>query len=191
MWSRLVKFRNSLFNSVLSLYLFKKQPSNMPPVSRASQNRRWLGIDHPLSTTTTTIASAKNEGGNKTSPYKSINIMSYNILAQPLIKRDMFPYANKTCLRWKSRKQSFMNEITYHKPDIACLQEVGSKNYHQDFHTFFKSQGYDTHFYQSRSKSHGKSIYIYTHVNKCTIILHLCTISASISCTIYHQFFLI
>ncbi|KAJ1920572.1 RNA exonuclease ngl2 [Mycoemilia scoparia] len=127
------------------------------PAPKSCINRGWVDIPIPAkkdANIPSVFDNDSNSSHNEDTP-KPFTIMTYNILAQPLVKRSLFPYASKTSLRWKSRKQLFMNEFSYLKPDIACLQEVGTTNYHQDYNTFFKSQGYENQFFQSRAKSHG------------------------------------
>ncbi|KAJ3138877.1 hypothetical protein HDU90_000782 [Geranomyces variabilis] len=54
-----------------------------------------------------------------------ITVMTYNILAQCLCRRELFPYCTKDHLRFKTRFPMLMHEITQTlRPDVACLQEV-------------------------------------------------------------------
>ncbi|KAJ1677010.1 RNA exonuclease ngl2, partial [Spiromyces aspiralis] len=119
--------------------LYPSQPSSFADILAGSTTGRTSTLNE--------ITSAE--------PYASLKVMSYNVLAQSLVRRDMFPYASKAALRWKTRKQLFINEFTALRPDVACLQEVSTLYYHQDYSMFFKNQGYDHAFFQDRSKSHG------------------------------------
>ncbi|KAJ3296743.1 hypothetical protein HK104_001253 [Borealophlyctis nickersoniae] len=59
------------------------------------------------------------------SPLRSFSIMTFNILAQCLVRRELFPYCTKSDLRVKHRFPLIVDDITQkYKPDIACLQEV-------------------------------------------------------------------
>ncbi|KAJ3089349.1 hypothetical protein HK102_006598 [Quaeritorhiza haematococci] len=68
--------------------------------------------------------------------------MTYNVLAQCLIKRELFPYTAKNDLRSKPRLAKVVAEITKtRQPDIACLQEV---DFFDDVYApQFRSAGYD------------------------------------------------
>ncbi|KAJ3170504.1 hypothetical protein HDU87_008739 [Geranomyces variabilis] len=62
---------------------------------------------------------------SSTSTGQSITVMTYNILAQCLCRRELFPYCKKDHLRVKTRFPILMREITQTlRPDVACLQEV-------------------------------------------------------------------
>ncbi|KAJ2787866.1 RNA exonuclease ngl2 [Coemansia interrupta] len=84
--------------------------------------------------------------------------MSYNILCQKLIRRDLFKYASKSSLRMKPRKERVAREIRHLNPDIMCLQEVGTEEWYQTFEPQLKSSGYESRIYQSLRKAHGVSI---------------------------------
>ncbi|KAJ1824141.1 RNA exonuclease ngl2, partial [Coemansia sp. RSA 2703] len=75
-----------------------------------------------------------------------------------LIRRDLFKYASKSSLRMKPRKERIAKEIQYLNPDIMCLQEVGTEEWHQTFEPQFKKSGYKSLMYQSLRKAHGVSI---------------------------------
>lgn len=92
-----------------------------------------------------------------------IRIMTYNvrvkfqlqILAQQLIKRDLFPYCvDKETLKWRSRKNKVVDEIISLNPDLACLQEVDF--YEEHFKSQFEDLGYTCLYSKSVNKSHGK-----------------------------------
>ncbi|RUS19482.1 hypothetical protein BC937DRAFT_87403 [Endogone sp. FLAS-F59071] len=56
-------------------------------------------------------------------PERKLTIMTYNILAQSLIRRELFPHAGNA-LKRKPRQTLIMDEFNLYKPEIACLQEV-------------------------------------------------------------------
>ncbi|CAL1695497.1 unnamed protein product [Somion occarium] len=53
----------------------------------------------------------------------SVKIMSWNLLAQCLIRRELFPTSGD-CLKAAQREHMLFREILSHKADICCLQEV-------------------------------------------------------------------
>lgn len=55
-----------------------------------------------------------------------VRVLSYNVLAQNLVRRELFPYASQPCLKWKVRSQQLLTEVLEHEPDVVCLQECSS-----------------------------------------------------------------
>ncbi|KAG0269512.1 hypothetical protein DFQ27_003200 [Actinomortierella ambigua] len=82
--------------------------------------------------------------------------MSYNILAQALVRRDMFPLASKKALQWKFRRQNLLQEMLNYGPDIACLQEVDF--WDETYLPAFSKAGYDAVHYRNAKKKHGCAI---------------------------------
>ena len=60
---------------------------------------------------------------NKNAAFR-FKIMSYNVLAQSLVRRDYYPYAQQTALNAKNRERNILNECLHWDADILCLQEV-------------------------------------------------------------------
>ncbi|KAJ2554266.1 RNA exonuclease ngl2 [Coemansia sp. RSA 1933] len=89
---------------------------------------------------------------------ESLTIMSYNILCQTLIKRTRYPYASKGSLKWKTRKNTLLNELEHWRADIVCLQEMGISHWNEDFDSFFKKSGYKSRFFFNIFKSHGVTV---------------------------------
>ncbi|KAG0290325.1 hypothetical protein BGZ98_003515 [Dissophora globulifera] len=82
--------------------------------------------------------------------------MAYNLLAQALVRRDMFPHASQKALRWKFRRQNLLQELLSCSPDIACLQEV---DFWDDFYQpSLTKAGYETVYYRNVNKKHGCAI---------------------------------
>jgi len=52
-----------------------------------------------------------------------IKVLSYNVLSQSLMRRELFPYASETALKWKQRSELLLREIALYDADIVCLQE--------------------------------------------------------------------
>ncbi|KAI9594641.1 Endonuclease/exonuclease/phosphatase [Syncephalis fuscata] len=83
---------------------------------------------------------------------RRITIMSYNILAQCLVRRDMFPYCDKKSLKGSFRRENITHELRHYLPDIACLQEVDE--YESYYREAFRRAGYDS-IYEAGRKRHG------------------------------------
>lgn len=66
-----------------------------------------------------TLNSSETKGLNFT-------IMSFNVLAQSLIRREHFPYCTEEALKWKYRRTNLLKEISSIGCDIVCLQECDS-----------------------------------------------------------------
>ncbi|KAJ2009583.1 RNA exonuclease ngl2 [Coemansia thaxteri] len=117
----------------------------MPLVPGACVDRKWLSVG----------ATPENESG---ASERTFTVMSYNILCQKLIRRSLFPYASSKSLKWKSRKEKLLKEISHWKADILCLQEVGIEHWHQIYAPHFRQAGYDSRMFFSMQKSHGIAI---------------------------------
>ncbi|KAF9179739.1 hypothetical protein BGZ51_006569 [Haplosporangium sp. Z 767] len=82
--------------------------------------------------------------------------MTYNLLAQALVRRDMFPHASQKALRWKFRRQNLLQEFLAFSPDLACLQEV---DFWEEFYLpALTKAGYETIYYKNKNKKHGCAI---------------------------------
>ncbi|CED84893.1 Transcriptional effector CCR4-related protein [Phaffia rhodozyma] len=62
------------------------------------------------------------QGSQDRQPDDAVRVMSWNILAQTLIRRDLFPGSD--CLKWTDREQMLISELDAYAADIICLQEV-------------------------------------------------------------------
>ncbi|OAQ33261.1 Endonuclease/exonuclease/phosphatase [Linnemannia elongata AG-77] len=82
--------------------------------------------------------------------------MTYNLLAQALVRRDMFPHATQKALRWKFRKQNILQEFLGFAPDLACLQEVDF--WDEVYYPALTKAGYETAYYKNQNKKHGCAI---------------------------------
>lgn len=72
----------------------------------------------------TNIRQVNNNNNDTTQQKLDFTILSYNILAQTLIRRDQFPWCSKQTLKVALRKQNILNELLHYKPTVFCLQEV-------------------------------------------------------------------
>ncbi|KAF9106317.1 hypothetical protein BGX29_009853 [Mortierella sp. GBA35] len=82
--------------------------------------------------------------------------MTYNLLAQALVRRDMFPHATQKALRWKFRKQNILQEFLRFAPDLACLQEVDF--WDEVYYPALTKAGYETAYHKNHNKKHGCAI---------------------------------
>ena len=86
-----------------------------------------------------------------------LTIMTYNCLAQTLIRRKLFPDSGDA-LKWHIRSKVLLHELKHYNPDVACLQEVD----HTQFEHFWKQEydkcGYSCQFYRNPIKTHGIAI---------------------------------
>ncbi|CAG8487862.1 3259_t:CDS:2 [Acaulospora morrowiae] len=85
---------------------------------------------------------------------EKITIMTYNILAQSLCRRELYPDSHES-LKWKYRRPRLIKEILYYDPDVACFQEMDESNYRNTFKPEFERAGYELLYFKSEPKSHG------------------------------------
>ncbi|MBW0462938.1 hypothetical protein O181_002653 [Austropuccinia psidii MF-1] len=85
---------------------------------------------------------------------KTLKIMTWNILAQCLVRRTLFPGSD--FLKWKDRGSAITREILHYDPDVICLQEVDRL---PDHGPVLNKAGFDyTHViggYEEDGKQHG------------------------------------
>ncbi|ODV63086.1 RNA exonuclease ASCRUDRAFT_79656 [Ascoidea rubescens DSM 1968] len=86
-----------------------------------------------------------------------IKIMTYNILAQCLIRRKLFP-TNGSALKWVKRSKVLLSEFQYYNADVLCLQEVDHIQFESFWKTEFEKLGYKSEFYRYGMKNHGVAI---------------------------------
>lgn len=78
--------------------------------------RRWL----PLTAGDAGVAT----GASSPPSGASITVLSYNLLAQSLVRRDVFPYSSRSSLKVAFRRDNLLAELLAADADILCLQEV-------------------------------------------------------------------
>lgn len=87
----------------------------------------------------------------------SLKIMSYNMLAQGLVRRTLFP-SSGGALKWEWRSSVLLDEIKHYNPDILCLQELDNLQFKTFWKAAFQNLGYTSNFYSSSTKTHGVCI---------------------------------
>ncbi|GAA5802774.1 hypothetical protein HPULCUR_008249 [Helicostylum pulchrum] len=85
----------------------------------------------------------------------SIRVMTFNILAQSLIKRELFPDSGDI-LKWKPRRKMIVEEIQMYNPDIIAIQELD--NFESYYEKIFEDIGYAVKYYYHPAKRHGCGI---------------------------------
>ncbi|KAJ1968582.1 RNA exonuclease ngl2 [Dimargaris xerosporica] len=85
----------------------------------------------------------------------TFTVMTWNVLAQNLIKRELFPYCTKPQLKWRNRKGRLLAEFEFYRPDIACLQEVDKELWQSTWAPLLETLGYAWRYYGYRTKRHG------------------------------------
>ncbi|KAG8930256.1 hypothetical protein FRC03_008770 [Tulasnella sp. 419] len=81
---------------------------------------------------------------------RTLKIMTWNMLAQTLVRRDLFPSSN--CLKGHQRQDMLTGEILTYMPDIACLQEVDRLDRHMPV---LEAASYAYIYASGPNKSHG------------------------------------
>ncbi|KAI5959222.1 NGL2 [Candida theae] len=84
----------------------------------------------------------------------TFKLMSYNILAQCLIRRDLYP-TNGKILKWSVRSKILLEELHWYDPDVLCLQECDKVQYLHFWQEGLQKVGYDSKFYRFNIKNHG------------------------------------
>ncbi|KAJ1968336.1 RNA exonuclease ngl2 [Dispira parvispora] len=93
--------------------------------------------------------------GGSAWPDDAFTVMSWNSLAQSLVRRDLFPYCSKAQLRWKYRKDRLLAEFLFYRPSIACFQEIDKEFWQSEWAPLMASLNYHWHYYGYRAKKHG------------------------------------
>lgn len=107
--------------------------------------------------------------GDKT---MTLKIMTYNLLAQALIRRTLFPN-NGDILKWQKRSKVLIQEMKDYECDIMCLQEVDFIQYKSFWRPELEKLGYQTKFNRGADKNHGVSIFfkqsLFNAIDTCLI----------------------
>lgn len=83
-----------------------------------------------------------------------LKIMSYNTLAQSLVRRTLFPTSGNA-LKWATRSKVLTSELKYYDADIMCLQEVDEVQFESYWKEKLKELGYEYKFERAYTKRHG------------------------------------
>ncbi|SMN20485.1 similar to Saccharomyces cerevisiae YMR285C NGL2 Protein involved in 5.8S rRNA processing [Maudiozyma saulgeensis] len=89
----------------------------------------------------------------------NVKIMTYNILAQSLIRRELFPEAHDA-IRWSNRSRTFINLFRFYDADVICMQEVDIQQWEKFWVPQMQELGYEGRFFRgTRTKVHGVAIF--------------------------------
>ncbi|KAI0461809.1 hypothetical protein LJB42_004884 [Komagataella kurtzmanii] len=101
-----------------------------------------------------------------------ISIMTYNMLAQALIRRKLFPTSGDA-LKWGNRSVVLLNELKYYNCDIMCLQEVDYIQFNSFWNDELGKLGYDSQFYREGTKNHGVVVFWRKALFNCIKVSHI------------------
>lgn len=93
----------------------------------------------------------------------NFKIMTYNLLAQALIRRTLFP-DNGSILKWQIRSKVLLREIKDYDCDVLCVQEIDFVQYKTFWRPELEKLGYHTKFNRGTDKNHGISIFYKRHL---------------------------
>ncbi|GME89937.1 unnamed protein product [[Candida] boidinii] len=101
-----------------------------------------------------------------------ITIMTYNLLAQALIRRSLFP-TNGDVLKWSRRSKMLLEELKYYMSDVLCFQEMDYIQYNTHWKKELANLGYLNKFYRSGEKNHGIAIFWKQTLFNCVDTCHI------------------
>ncbi|CAD5121363.1 DgyrCDS9886 [Dimorphilus gyrociliatus] len=84
----------------------------------------------------------------KAQQFIDFSIASYNLLAQNLLEdnRYLYKHCEDWMLSWDYRRNKLIEELSYRRSDILCLQEVNAQHYESFFKPEIERLGYDSLF---------------------------------------------
>ncbi|KAH3680082.1 hypothetical protein WICMUC_000565 [Wickerhamomyces mucosus] len=88
----------------------------------------------------------------------TVSIMTYNILAQALIRRKLFPTSGNA-LKWFKRSKVLLSEFKHYNSDVLLLQEVDYVQYNSFWKLELKKLGYESVYNRWGEKNHGIAIF--------------------------------
>lgn len=94
--------------------------------------------------------------------------MSYNVLCDKLVTRQLYGYCPNWALSWEYRRKTISEEIKHYSADIISLQEVETEQFYNFFLPELQRDGYDGIFCpKSRAKTMSENDR--KHVDGCAI----------------------
>jgi len=87
-----------------------------------------------------------------------VKIITYNVLAQALIRRTLFPTSGNA-LKWYKRSVVLLNEFKHYNCDVLLLQEVDYVQFNTFWKTEFAKLGYGAVYNRWGDKNHGIAIF--------------------------------
>ncbi|GFR46881.1 hypothetical protein Agub_g8522 [Astrephomene gubernaculifera] len=91
----------------------------------------------------------------KQEPRRTINVMTYNILAEKYTLGGWHSYCPTQHLKWESRRARILEEIESYDSDIICLQEVEAGVFSELLQPWLQQRGYRGHF---QARQYGENV---------------------------------
>lgn len=87
----------------------------------------------------------------------TFRVVTYNILCERYATKSKYGYVPTRFLKWESRRQLILDELTALDADILCLQELDRASYDDFFRSELSKIGYKGHYAQkSRAETMGE-----------------------------------
>ncbi|ODQ61248.1 hypothetical protein WICANDRAFT_90593 [Wickerhamomyces anomalus NRRL Y-366-8] len=102
----------------------------------------------------------------------NVKIMTYNVLAQALIRRTLFPTSGNA-VKWFKRSQVLLSEFKHYNCDVLLLQEVDHVQFNSFWRSEFEKLGYGAVFNRWGDKNHGVAIFFRNITKNVGLILAL------------------
>ena len=137
---------------ITNQFLFYLPPKcNSVPTQRPPE-RPWITLRQP----------------SKHRPSCIYTVMSYNVLSDKLVTRQLYGYCPNWALSWEYRRKAIMEEIRNYNADIISLQEVETEKFFNFFKPEMEKMGYDGIF-SPKSRAKTMSENERKHVDGCAI----------------------
>ena len=95
----------------------------------------------------------------KSSEAIKFTLCTYNMLAQTLVNRTVYPLCSSKAIQWKPRRDLLTQELKTLRADIFCLQEVDTPHWESHWRPLLESLGYQAKFVaRKRHAEHGCAI---------------------------------
>lgn len=115
------------------------------------QKRSLLSLPSP--TVLSPSKSTTNDNNTTATITTTFRLMTYNVLAQSLIRRTMFPHSGKI-LKWPARSQVLESELQFYAPDLLVMQEVDVQKM-DHWRRVVKEMGLQMRWFAEPTKTHG------------------------------------
>ncbi|KOG97237.1 3'-5' poly(A) RNA exonuclease [Saccharomyces eubayanus] len=144
------KKRQSHRNSLIS----QGKDPDFPTPDLQFIKRPFLHLHHEMTHDSAELTLDSTTSSAQTTPNSlDVKIMTYNTLAQTLIRRNFFPQSG-SALKWHKRSKVLVHELKTYNPDIVSLQEV-DYNELKFWQDNFRKLGFDLSFKRHEGKTHG------------------------------------
>ncbi|XP_013400594.1 protein angel homolog 2 isoform X1 [Lingula anatina] len=145
------KSNKSPCNNVPDSYSNAKQGNDISSVGEVAhrkprENRYW-NVAQQILSKRVWVRQHFSQDTRRMKRRMEFTVMTYNILAQRYLMDNMYLYGHcpSFVLAWEFRRDRLLNEITYHRADILCFQEMEPCVF-KDFQYQLKHLGYIGHY---------------------------------------------